>query len=112
MDLYLWFLSFLGTLLAFATACAAYIRAGTTFSNNRILRKVLALDAEVADTVEKLEHLTKLFKKMSARYGQRERRAAEKGSGNGADMSSLEGEDWKNAWRKQNIEKIALNQRR
>jgi hypothetical protein len=103
----------IGTILAGILSCAAIYRSSAVFRDAKFTRKLLQMDAEVADCLEKQEHLTTLFKKFSARIAQRERRRNEKdNSGKSDSLSELTGEDWKKQYRKDHITELALNGRK
>lgn len=71
----------IGTILAVAISCAALWSSTRTFRNLKSERNAAHNAAEIADLTEKLDHLTKIFKRLSARQGQRKRRENERENG-------------------------------
>jgi hypothetical protein len=109
MASYLTYLLIFGTILACALSLVSFALSRRRYTSNRITRAIVSVQADVADCTEKLEHLTGLFKRMSARVAQRERRKKENGEPSGEDLSP---DEFKRNWRRQNLEKLTLNSRR
>lgn len=99
-------ISGIGTFIALTLSICAIALSRRRYLDNKTTRAVVALSAECADITEKVEHLTKLFRKMSARVSQRDRRAKENGNDNRLDEVS--GEEWKKQFRREHLDKISL----
>ena len=109
MDVFLFFL-LIGTVFACALSLLAIALSRRHYRNLKLSREVASLTCDIADVTEKIEHQSKLFKKINARLAQRERREKERTSGDSGE--GLSGEEWKKEWRRKNLDKITLNQRR
>ena len=112
MELFLIISGGIGILFAFALSCAAIITARRRYASHKLTRAVVGLQADVVDLTERITHVTGLFKKMSARVGQRERRAEEKTAPPiASDGRDLTGEEWKRNYRREHAHEFSLNKR-
>lgn len=101
-----------GMFIACALSLAAFVISRRRYKNLKLSREIAAMQFELADVTEKIVHQSKLFKKMSARLGQRERREKESERQDDNGTGSLTGEQFKQAWRRSNLDKLALNKGR
>jgi len=112
MELFLIILAGIGIIIAVALSCAAIVMSRRRYSSHKLTRAIVGLQADVVDLTERITHVTGLFKKMSARVGQRERRAEEKTAPPiASDGHDLTGEDWKRNYRREHAHEFSLNKR-